>query len=37
MLSFVQLNLDAEVEAFRAEFSRFLDNHLPSEAQAAER
>jgi alkylation response protein AidB-like acyl-CoA dehydrogenase len=33
----VQLTFDAEVEAFRAEFGRFLDDHLPTEAQAAER
>jgi len=33
----VQLTFDAEVEEFRAEFSRFLDAHLPTEAQAAER
>jgi alkylation response protein AidB-like acyl-CoA dehydrogenase len=32
----VQLTFDAEVEAFRAEFVRFLDDHLPSEAEAAE-
>jgi alkylation response protein AidB-like acyl-CoA dehydrogenase len=31
----VQLTFDAEVEAFRAEFVRFLDEHLPAEAQAA--
>ena len=33
----MQLTFDAEVEEFRAEFSRFLDAHLPTEAQAAER
>jgi alkylation response protein AidB-like acyl-CoA dehydrogenase len=33
----VQLTFDAEVEDFRAEFGRFLDEHLPTEAQAAER
>jgi alkylation response protein AidB-like acyl-CoA dehydrogenase len=33
----VQLTFDPEVEAFRAEFGRFLDEHLPEEAQAAER
>jgi alkylation response protein AidB-like acyl-CoA dehydrogenase len=33
----VQLTFDAEVEEFRAEFGRFLDAHLPTEAQAAER
>ncbi len=32
----MQLTFDAEVEAFRAEFVRFLDEHLPSEAEAAE-
>ena len=32
----MQLTFDAEVEAFRAEFIRFLDEHLPSEAEAAE-
>jgi alkylation response protein AidB-like acyl-CoA dehydrogenase len=31
----VQLSFDAEVEAFRAEFVRFLDVHLPAEAEAA--
>jgi alkylation response protein AidB-like acyl-CoA dehydrogenase len=31
----VQLTFDAEVEAFRAEFGRFLDEHLPPEAEAA--
>jgi hypothetical protein len=31
----VQLTFDAEVEAFRAEFIEFLDDHLPSEAEAA--
>jgi alkylation response protein AidB-like acyl-CoA dehydrogenase len=31
----VQLTFDAEVEAFRAEFVRFLDEHLPAEAEAA--
>jgi alkylation response protein AidB-like acyl-CoA dehydrogenase len=31
----VQLTFDAEVEAFRAEFSRFLDENLPREAEAA--
>jgi alkylation response protein AidB-like acyl-CoA dehydrogenase len=33
----VQLTFDAGVEAFRAEFIRFLDDHLPTEAEAAER
>jgi len=33
----VQLTFDDEVEAFRAEFIAFLDQHLPSEAQATER
>jgi alkylation response protein AidB-like acyl-CoA dehydrogenase len=33
----VQLTFDAEVEAFRAEFVAFLDEHLPSEADATER
>ncbi len=32
----MQLTFDAEVEAFRAEFVRFLDEHLPSEAEATE-
>ncbi|KUI41686.1 acyl-CoA dehydrogenase [Mycobacterium sp. GA-1199] len=31
----MQLTFDAEVEAFRAEFVAFLDEHLPSEAEAA--
>jgi alkylation response protein AidB-like acyl-CoA dehydrogenase len=31
----VQLTFDAEVEAFRADFIRFLDDHLPTEAEAA--
>jgi alkylation response protein AidB-like acyl-CoA dehydrogenase len=31
----VQLTFDAEVEAFREEFVRFLDEHLPPEAEAA--
>ncbi|KUI34805.1 acyl-CoA dehydrogenase [Mycobacterium sp. IS-1590] len=30
----MQLTFDAEVEAFRAEFVAFLDEHLPSEAEA---
>jgi alkylation response protein AidB-like acyl-CoA dehydrogenase len=33
----VQLTFDADVEAFRAEFVAFLDEHLPSEADAVER
>jgi alkylation response protein AidB-like acyl-CoA dehydrogenase len=33
----VQLSFDADVEAFRAEFIAFLDEHLPPEAEAAER
>jgi alkylation response protein AidB-like acyl-CoA dehydrogenase len=33
----VQLTFDADVEAFRAEFVAFLDEHLPSEAEAVER
>jgi hypothetical protein len=33
----VQLTFDAEVEAFRAEFIRFLEDHLPTEAQVVER
>jgi alkylation response protein AidB-like acyl-CoA dehydrogenase len=31
----VQLSFDADVEAFRAEFIAFLDQHLPPEAEAA--
>jgi alkylation response protein AidB-like acyl-CoA dehydrogenase len=31
----VQLTFDPEVEAFRAEFVRFLEEHLPPEAEAA--
>ncbi len=33
----MQLTFDADVEAFRAEFVDFLDEHLPPEAEAAER
>jgi alkylation response protein AidB-like acyl-CoA dehydrogenase len=33
----VQLTFDADVEAFRAEFAAFLDEHLPDEACAGER
>ena len=33
----MQLTFDADVEQFRAEFSAFLDEHLPDEAQTAER
>ena len=34
-MGFVQLAFDADVEAFRAEFIQFLDEHLPAEADAA--
>jgi alkylation response protein AidB-like acyl-CoA dehydrogenase len=33
----VQLTFDADVEAFRAEFVSFLDEHLPHDAEALER
>jgi alkylation response protein AidB-like acyl-CoA dehydrogenase len=33
----VQLTFDADVEAFRAEFVAFLDEHLPPELEALER
>jgi hypothetical protein len=33
----VQLTFDADVEAFRAEFVAFLDENLPSEAEALDR
>jgi alkylation response protein AidB-like acyl-CoA dehydrogenase len=33
----VQLSFDADVEAFRAEFTAFLDEHLPAAADATER
>jgi alkylation response protein AidB-like acyl-CoA dehydrogenase len=33
----VQLTFDADVEAFRAEFVAFLDEHLPPDAEAVER
>ena len=33
----MQLNFDADVEAFRAEFVAFLNEHLPTEAEATER
>jgi alkylation response protein AidB-like acyl-CoA dehydrogenase len=33
----VQLTFDGNVEAFRSEFVAFLDEHLPAEAEAAER
>ncbi|MCV7383234.1 acyl-CoA dehydrogenase family protein [Mycolicibacter longobardus] len=33
----MQLTFDAEVESFRAEFSAFLDEHLPTDAEALER
>ncbi|MGZ8746548.1 MAG: acyl-CoA dehydrogenase family protein, partial [Mycobacterium sp.] len=32
----MQLTFDAEVEAFRAQFIRFLEDHLPTETEAAE-
>ncbi|MGZ8714542.1 MAG: acyl-CoA dehydrogenase family protein [Mycobacterium sp.] len=32
----MQLTFDAEVEAFRAEFIRFLEDYLPTETKAAE-
>jgi alkylation response protein AidB-like acyl-CoA dehydrogenase len=32
----VQLTFDADVEAFRAEFVAFLDNHLPAQADTFE-
>jgi alkylation response protein AidB-like acyl-CoA dehydrogenase len=35
MLGSVQLQFDDDVEAFRAEFIAFLDEHLPAEAEAA--
>src|ERR1700761_4993430 len=34
---FMQLTFDADVEAFRAEFVDFLDEHLPDEADALQR
>lgn len=33
----MQLTFDSEVEDFRAEFSAFLDEHLPTDAEALER
>jgi alkylation response protein AidB-like acyl-CoA dehydrogenase len=33
----VQLTFDADVEAFRAEFAAFLDEHLPDDAEALQR
>ena len=33
----MQLTFDADVEAFRAEFVAFLDEHLPPEAEALDR
>jgi alkylation response protein AidB-like acyl-CoA dehydrogenase len=33
----VQLTFDADVEAFRAEFVAFLDEHVPAEVETAER
>src|SRR6201999_1324560 len=33
----MQLTFDADVEAFRAEFVAFLDNHLPAEACTVQR
>jgi alkylation response protein AidB-like acyl-CoA dehydrogenase len=33
----VQLTFDADVEAFRAEFVAFLDEHVPTEAETAQR
>ncbi len=33
----MQLTFDADVEAFRAEFVAFLDEHLPSDAEALDR
>ncbi|WP_099021093.1 acyl-CoA dehydrogenase family protein [Mycolicibacterium palauense] len=33
----MQLTFDADVEQFRAEFIAFLDEHLPAEAETAER
>jgi alkylation response protein AidB-like acyl-CoA dehydrogenase len=33
----VQLTFDPDVEAFRAEFAAFLDQHLPDEAETLER
>ena len=33
----MQLSFDADIEAFRAEFIAFLDQHLPDEADGIER
>ena len=33
----MQLTFDADVEAFRAEFMAFLDEHLPDEADVVQR
>ena len=33
----MQLTFDSDVEEFRAEFSAFLDEHLPTEAETLER
>ena len=33
----MQLTFDADVEAFRAEFVAFLDEHLPTDDEALER
>ena len=33
----MQLTFDADVEAFRAEFVAFLDEHLPDESEAVQR
>ncbi|MDT5131092.1 MAG: hypothetical protein QOE41_403 [Mycobacterium sp.] len=33
----MQLAFDADVEAFRAEFVAFLDEHLPDEAETVQR
>ena len=33
----MQLTFDADVEAFRAEFVAFLDQHLPPDAEALDR
>ena len=35
--SAVQLTFDSDVEAFRADFVAFLDEHVPSDAEALER
>ena len=33
----MQLTFDSDVEAFRSEFVAFLDEHLPTQTEAAER